>query len=198
MTFRARSLAPSPLPSPPGAGSPRAARRTTTILVASLTVAAGSLLAGCATPVDVRPGVDAKNPVCAEVLRATPDEILGLERRTSSAQSSTAWGDPAVTLRCGVEVPGPSTDRCLSIELSDGQTMDWLNPEEEVTSGNTQPEDGGQWTFVSYGRDPAIEVVVPAGSGLEQPTAVLTEIATAVDLVPATRECLGATDVPLG
>lgn len=152
-------------------------------------------LAACAAPVDVTPGIDAKNPVCARIVRAAPDTLLGLERRTASAQAAAAWGDPAVTLRCGVEVPGPTTDRCLSIELPDGSTVDWINPEaaEEEVDGQA----AGSWTFITYGRDPAVELVVPAGTGVEQPTAALVELAGAVQLVEATRHCVGATDVPL-
>lgn len=155
-----------------------------------------TLLAGCATPVDVPPGVDASDPVCARVVRATPEDMLGLERREASAQASTAWGDPAVTFRCGVEPPPPTTDRCLSVELPDGTTVDWINPEAEAPAeGEEATQDPGSWTFVTYGREPAVEIVVPAGAGLDQPTAVLVELASAVDLVPPTRHCVGATDV---
>ena len=157
--------------------------------------AAATALAGCATTVDVVPGVDAQNPVCARVVRATPDTLAGLERRTAGAQAAAAWGTPAVTVRCGVEVPGPTTDRCLSVELPDGTTVDWINPE----AAGEALEDGtaGEWTFITYGRDPAVEVVVPADTGIEQPTGVLVELANAVQLVEPTRHCVGATDVPL-
>lgn len=193
----------------PLARSRRFTTRRATILAVGLALAPA--LSGCSTPVDVPPAEAASDPMCARILRATPDQIEGHERRTATAQSATAWGDPAITVRCGVPVPGPSTDRCLSIELPDGRTMDWLHPEdgsaqtptsgaEQAPGAGTQqaPEDGGAWTFVTYGRDPAVEVRIPAGTGIDQPTAVLVELANAVDLVEPTRACVGATDVPLG
>ena len=134
------------------------------------------------------------NPLCARIVRATPDTLLGLERRTAGAQAATAWGDPAVVLRCGVTPPGPTTDRCLSIELPDGTTVDWINPE---AVGEQDDDSPGAWTFITYGRDPAVELVVPAATGVDQPTAALVELAGAVQLVEATRACVGATDVPL-
>ena len=45
---------------------------------------------------------------CAALVEALPDEVdPGVERRpvTGDAERTAAWGDPAVTLECGVEQP---------------------------------------------------------------------------------------------
>ena len=39
-----------------------------------------------------------------------------------TARRTAAWGDPSqVILRCGVNVPGPTTDRCVSVN-----DVDWV------------------------------------------------------------------------
>lgn len=67
--------------------------------------------------------------------------------RPTTAKSDTvrAWGDPAIIARCGVNTPGPTTDECFTV---DG--VDWV--------GSTL-SDG--YRFVTYGRSPAIEVLIP-------------------------------------
>lgn len=56
-----------------------------------------------------------------------------------------AWGDPAIIARCGVSSPGPTTDECFTV---DG--IDWVG---------VPLSDG--YRFVTYGRSPAIEVLIP-------------------------------------
>lgn len=56
-----------------------------------------------------------------------------------------AWGDPAIIVRCGVESPGPTADDCVG---ADG--IDWVA---HALSDGTM--------FTTYGRSPAIEVLVP-------------------------------------
>lgn len=62
-------------------------------------------------PVDVPapPAAGAEaDAVCADLLEALPDEVdPGVARRpvTGDALRTAAWGDPAVTLQCGVEPP---------------------------------------------------------------------------------------------
>ncbi|GAA4429955.1 hypothetical protein GCM10023169_32800 [Georgenia halophila] len=149
------------------------------------------LMAGCSAPVDVTAGPHAAAPACGQVMVASPDTLLGADRRDTASQATTAWGDPPVTLRCGVEVPGPTTDRCISVETSGGSSVDWVSLQQ-----TDELEDGGEWTFVTYGREPAIEVVVPVEQvGGGQVTAYLAELGEAASLVPAERSCVGAEDV---
>lgn len=154
------------------------------------------LLGACAPTVGLPPGEYAADPVCAEVLQATPDALTGLERRSTSAQASTAWGDPALTLRCGVTPPGPTTERCLTVEQADGTSVDWiaLEGDDELLPEHAR-RGQGSWTFVTYGRTPAIEVVVPVEHAGDQPTAALVDLAAAVQVTTAERACVGTGDV---
>lgn len=155
-----------------------------------------ALLAGCAPTVGLPPGEYAADPVCAEVLQATPDTLVGQERRSTSAQASTAWGDPALTLRCGVTPPGPTTERCLTVEQADGTAVDWiaLEGDDELLPAHAR-RGQGSWTFVTYGRTPAVEVVVPVEHAGDQPTAPLVDLAAAMQVTTAERACVGLDDV---
>lgn len=107
-----------------------------------------------------------------------------------------AWGEvgAAVTLRCGVEPPPPTDDRCIGVVGGDGVQVDWINPEaDSALQPETAEVEGGAWAFITYGRVPAIEVVVPASAGLE-PASVLTAIGIAVSQAPADAACQNFTD----
>ncbi|PYF96306.1 Protein of unknown function [Georgenia satyanarayanai] len=150
---------------------------------------------GCASPVTVPAGPQAADPVCAEVLQALPGELAGGQERSIASQSIAGWGEPAITLRCGVDVPGPSTERCITVESGD-TSVDWLalEADDEMVPDHARRENGS-WTFITYGRVPAVEVVVPTERGGDQPTGVLVDLATAVELTTAERTCIGADDV---
>jgi hypothetical protein len=119
--------------------------------------------------VDVEPGPFATDPACARVLVAARslDDLAGRQRRSTTSQSTAAWGDPAVVLRCGVEPPGPTTQPCL-----DAGGVDWV-------------VDGTR--FTTYGREPAVEVLLPRGV---QPIEVLGQLGALVTALPQSRECL--------
>jgi len=61
------------------------------------------------------------------------------------APAVRGWGDPAIIARCGLAPLGPTTEECVVV---DG--VDWVV---------TPLSDGTR--FVTYGRAPAIEVLVP-------------------------------------
>ena len=153
-------------------------------------------LAGCSGSVMLPVGDYAPDPTCGRILQALPGELLGLPEVRTTAQSTIAWGGPdaAVTLRCGVEPPPPTDDRCVGVVGGDGVQIDWINPEAD---SDLQPEtanvEGGAWAFITYGRVPAVEVVVPATVALE-PAAVLTALGSAVAQAPADRHCQTFTD----
>jgi hypothetical protein len=142
-------------------------------LVPSCFAAVAALgLAACSAPVNVEAAPDAANPVCAEMMVVLPAELSGHAQRKTNSQATSAWGDPAaVVLRCGVQVPGPSTDPCVSVN-----GVDWL-----------AHEGGDAWTLTTYGRTPATEVVfdpnvVPSSN-------VLAELAPAAGRIPAEGGC---------
>lgn len=175
----------------------RTARPVAVVLAGAAVLA--PLLAGCAASVGVAVAPHATDPDCARVVLTLPDSLGdGLDAVRTTSQATAAWGDPAapVTLRCGVEVPGPTTEQCVTVETASGPSIDWLvqadaEPAdgEEATDPSTDPGDS-DWTFVTYGRDPAVEVHVPAAVVAERSTSFLDGLSVAVAQVEATRSCL--------
>ncbi|WP_275003032.1 DUF3515 family protein [Promicromonospora iranensis] len=139
------------------------------------------VLGGCARTIGVEVAPDASDPMCAEVMLAVPDELgADLPKLKTDAQATAAWGEPgaAVTMRCGVDQVGPAAD-CQHVDSGDGTTVDWI-----VTT-----DDAGTWSFVTYGREPAVEVIVPPAVTEDHSTSFIADLAGAVTQVPATKEC---------
>lgn len=160
-------------------------------------IAAGAALAltGCARAVTVDPAPYAADPICGQIILALPSQLAGLDEVPASAQSAVAWGDGDIVLRCGVEPPPPTEDRCISVTSGAGVTVDWINP--EADSDLIPPHanvERGAWSYISYGRVPAVELVVTTESGTQSPVEILNAISLAVDNAPADRFCVGPTD----
>lgn len=142
------------------------------VLAALAAGTAAAVLSGCSSIAAVQSADDAANPACASMMVVLPDVLADLDRRETNSQGTAAWGDPAqVVLRCGVTVPGPSTDPCVSVN-----GVDWVA--REGTPG---------WTLTTYGRTPATEVLfdpnqVPSST-------VLAELAPAAAKIPAQGGC---------
>lgn len=137
---------------------------------------------GCAAAVPAQVAPHATDPVCASVVLAMPDSLGdGLPQRDTTAQATTAWGDPAapLVLRCGVEPLGPTTERCQTVETPGGPSVDWV-----IVEG----DDG--WTFTTYGREPAVELHVPAAVAAERSTAFVDQLGPAVALTEQVRTCV--------
>ena len=161
-------------------------------------------LAGCSQAVGIAAAPHATDPDCARVVLALP-QTLGddLERVRTSSQATAAWGstEEAVTLRCGVEVPPPTTEQCVTVQTASGSGIDWL-VQADAEPADAAPDPGASrspgssgarasdWTFVTYGRDPAVEVHVPADIAAERSTSFLDGLGTAIAQVEATRACL--------
>ena len=137
------------------------------------------LLTACSPIVALQPAEDAVNVGCAEVIVGLPQTVAGLDARETNAQGTAAWGDPArVILRCGVAPPPPTAEYpCVSPE-----GVDWLRND----------TDAPNFVFTTYGRDPAVEVIVDseAASGL----AALTDLGYAVSIIPQDGECIAIED----
>ncbi|MFD1715790.1 DUF3515 family protein [Amnibacterium flavum] len=159
---------------------PRRPVRTSLGVVAVLASLAAALT-GCTPTVSLKPAADATAVGCAEIIVRLPDAIDDDRLRNTDAQATAAWGDPAsVLLRCGVESPGPTTDRCLSIS-----GVDWI----ERQTG----DDPDVYDYTTYGRDPATTVTVDTGAASS--TNVLTDLSGVVSVVEQDRFCVGADDV---
>lgn len=199
--------------------------------VVGATALAAGLLTGCAPTIAVPVADDAANPQCAAVVLALPTSLgFGLPSRETTSQATAAWGRPgaAVTLRCGVAVPGPTTTACVHVEPGSAQNAQGAGAE-PAPQGGTQggtpggipdgtqggipgdtpdagttdsggvdwlvAEDGdGAWTFTTYGRDPAVEVIVPPGVTATHSTSFVADLGPAINRIPATRSCVGAAD----
>lgn len=154
---------------------PARVRRASVALIASAPLA----LAACAGTVNLEPAPESNAYACAEISVRLPDEIAGLDRRTTNAQATAAWGDPAAVIyRCGLPAPGPSELPCFTV---DG--VDWLLDE----------SDAPRYVFTTYGREPATEVIVD-NDVVRGPDA-LRPISAAVTSTEPTSQCLAATDV---
>lgn len=141
-------------------------------VVAGLVVLAG-LLAGCSSTVTLEPAALANDPRCADVIVRLPSTVDGQARRWTDAQATGAWGDPsAVLLTCGLEPPGPSTLRCITVS-----GVDWLVDETESP----------RFRLTTYGRTPAVELYVD--NTLVSPNNVLSALAGSVGQLPENAEC---------
>jgi len=146
------------------------------IPAALATLAAIAFLAGCAPVVSLETAEDFSNPACAMVIVSLRDvDTIGDEqRRETNTQSTAAWGDPAsVILHCGVPVPDPtSTLPCITYD-----NIDWLRDD----------SDAPNYVFTTYGRDPAVSVIVDndkiAGN------VALSGVSSAVSTLPVVSEC---------
>jgi hypothetical protein len=152
-------------------------------------VALAGVLAGCSPVVSMAPAAEFSNdPECAAASVRMPDTISSYALRQTDAQATAAWGEPTVVLlSCGVPVPEVSDLPC--VEIAD---IFWLR--EDVPAG---------LAFTTYGRDPAIRVVVDVPDDAAQapvpPGVVLDDLANAVPYTSATgRECLDLEDTVTG
>ena len=130
----------------------------------------------------LEPAPDAINVGCAKVITALPETVADLPSRETDAQGTAAWGTPTgVILHCGVPVPAPTaTLPCITVS-----GVDWLRDDKDITNS----------IYTTYGRDPAVEVVIDGDkvSGLS----TLTDLAFAITTVPATHACVSPEDADL-
>ncbi|GAA6526440.1 DUF3515 family protein [Intrasporangium sp. DVR] len=91
----------------------------------------------------------ADEPACSSA--RWPTEVSGLPSVPTAPDdpSLAAWGDPPIIARCGLPAPAPTVDSCVAV---DG--VDWVV--RQLSDGTAA---------VTYGREPAIEVLVPEAHG---------------------------------
>ncbi|WP_299033849.1 DUF3515 family protein [uncultured Pseudokineococcus sp.] len=168
---------PSPAHRATAVVRPAGARGVARAAAPLLTGLLAASLVGCSgSTVEAPAAEDATDPGCAAVLVLLREvgDLGGLPRVASTGQSTAAWASAdrsrQVVLRCGVPLPGPTTDACLSV---DG--VDWVA---------SDPEGGPPWT--TYGRAPATEVAVVG----DVPAAdVLPGLGGAVSALEPQRAC---------
>jgi hypothetical protein len=110
---------------------------------------ATSCSSGLSVPPPNPPPVGAAAYTCSAVHGALPDDVAGhgVTATTPRSPLTSAWGQPAIVLRCGVPTPKAltATSQLLTV---DG--VDWLP--EQLTAG---------YVFTTVGRSVNVEVTVP-------------------------------------
>jgi hypothetical protein len=157
-------------------GPQRTARSSFAVVLSCVLTAIA--LAGCGSGDSVQPGPDAANAACTALLGRLPDRVLDRARTSLHVTGAAAWGDPAIVLRCGVPVPGPTAEHCL-----DANGLSWIIAETKHTL-----------RFISYGRTPAVELRIPASVERSSAPGALVDLADAVRPIPASTKCIGADD----
>lgn len=145
------------------------------VLTCAAALATTALVAACgpgavkATPFD-----RSDSPACRSVAELWPEMVGDLGSRVTAVQSTgvAAWGDPPIVARCGKAPIGPTEDPCIDIN-----GVDWVA---------TTLDDGTM--FTTYGRDPAVEVLVP--DAYDSAPMWLPAFGPAVEQIPQTLgEC---------
>jgi hypothetical protein len=150
--------------------SPRLTRLAPVAILPLLLV----LLSACAPTVALTTAADATNPKCADVIVRLPQSVADQKIRQTDAQATSAWGDPAaVVLRCGVTPPGPTSTQCATVK-----SIDWL------IDDTKKPV----YTFTTYGRTPAVQVVVDSTLTQGQGTIVLDQLSNAISFIPQSTQ----------
>lgn len=160
-------------------------------MLCALALLLPAALTGCGSgAVTLEPALDAANPTCAYALVAMPPTLGGLAQRETTAQATTAWGDPtAVVLKCGVEQSSePVADPCASVN-----GVDWIvKPADEELAESKEQSATGTWVAETFGRTPALQVTFDADR--VSSSTVLAELASAVAQVPQQQACTNIAD----
>ena len=145
---------------------------TTRILLA-VALGAGLVvgISGCAPTVAMQPAIHSTDPRCADVIVRLPDSVAGYPSRNTDAQATGAYGNPTVALlTCGVKPLKNSADLCYTV-----RGIDW------VEDKSREPI----YTFTTFGRNPAVQVVIDSKKTDGQGTIILDALANAVGSIPA-------------
>ncbi|MCQ9367802.1 DUF3515 domain-containing protein [Brevibacterium sp. 50QC2O2] len=155
-------------------------RRYTGWTLAAASVGLGLVLSGCTDTLVVESAPHPEDPACANTMLSLPDVVGDFHRRDTSSQATGAWGDPsAAVFKCGMDVPAPTTDPCVSVS-----GVDWISTQQDEKT----------WRFVTYNRKPAAEVLVDP-TRMPGATA-LAALADAVGKLPeSARSCVAAKDL---
>lgn len=131
------------------------------------------VLSGCSATVHLSPADEANSVACANLQVRLPETVDGLNIRSTDAQSTAAWGEPAgVLFRCGLPQVTVSDLKCITAE-----GVDWL----------VDPASAPKYRFVTFGRNPASEVIIDSTAAIG--VNVLDDLASTIETQPATAKC---------
>lgn len=113
------------------------------------------LLAGCVgeATVTAPTPTGAVAQACATLVRSLPQQLRDEPRRQTRPESPyvAAWGDPAIVLRCGVDLPASYQGSAVLSVIND---VSWLaGPDSDQLQGGA--------TFTTLDREAYVEVFVP-------------------------------------
>ncbi len=135
-----------------------------------------AVLTGCASDevtIESRDVSAADAATCRELLDDVPDTLAGELRRPVDPDDAlgAAWGDPALVLECGTEMPA-SFDDFSQCSLNDD--VQWYIPDDGLK------DPSADITIWSLGYEPVISVLVPATYRPEA-DAVMGDLRTAIN-----------------
>jgi hypothetical protein len=156
-------------------------------MLVGLALIEAPLLAGCTSaaevPVPSPPG--AAVAACTALASELPQEVAGQPRRRTVPHSpfTAAWGDPAITLRCGVDLPASytATGLCTSIN-----GVDWLPAADGVS---------GPYTAVGRAAFVAVDLP-PTAYDPAQAVVALTDLSPAVSAAVPVSAAPGCAPAP--
>ncbi len=157
--------------------TPRPAAGVALALVGITAGLAAGLTACSADPVRIEgaPALadlsDGDRAACAAVLDALPDEVDGQEVREieQDGLSARAWGEPAVVVVCGVDMPASFT------EISDCEEVGGVGWYAEPATYRDQTTDA---VLTTIGQVPVVELRIPAER--RPPVEEMVDVAPAV------------------
>lgn len=152
----------------------------TLLTVAGCTAGSAGSSEAASTPTS---GPDADSTACSTLLSALPDTVLSRTRNNDAGAGLASWGDPAIWLSCGATPTGPTTDECIEVD-----DVAWVFRETSQA-----------FTFLTYGRDPAVLVTVPTSVERTQVTGALVDLNDAVNQLDTTEHrCYDVSDTTAG
>ncbi len=148
-------------------------------------------MAACAGDIPVTPPTPspAASAACAALAAELPAQVAGRKRVATSPLSdlTAAWGDPVITLRCGVGRPpqlGPTSELVTVGAPGVDEPVDWFPI--ELTEG---------YRFITTGRVASVEIDVPAAYAPE--AGQLVDLAEAItNTIPLSADPVSANPSP--
>jgi hypothetical protein len=125
-------------------------------------------------------GADART--CSDLMNALPDAVSDQAARDVDPEAAygAAWGDPAIVLRCGVDVPAGLDEFATCQVVND---VAWFVPESQIDDQDADV------VMTTVGRAVNVEVKVPAE--YRPPAAAMVDLAAAVKAtVREVKPCL--------
>ncbi len=118
----------------------------------------------------------AADPACTSALARLPGSVLGRARGTTPTRGAAVYGDPRIVVRCGVPPLGPTQLQCLTVN-----GVDWVIDDR-----------GDPLVFTTFGRDPAVEVRIPASYPRANDSGALVDLQPVAQGLPRTSlHCIG-------